>query len=281
MNLNLQQMNYVKVIAETKSINKASKSLHISQPALTKQLKLLEKELGTTLFKRSKSGVLLTSDGDIFLREAEIILDHVTRLKQRFTKKDVKKTIKIAALPSIANNLLPEIIQKFNSLEYKVVLHVVGTSQEIENLLLAKEIDVGFGQDVKEKDYVYTFLNEPYFVIALASSEFSKVPSISLAQLTEQNLILPTSPCDIRNSLDQYLRQEDIVLNNTMEIGENDVILKLVKNGVGVTILPEMSIRRLEQGLKAIPLIDNEFSRKISLLTYSTNIFTLVNESLR
>ncbi|SOC25110.1 DNA-binding transcriptional LysR family regulator [Ureibacillus xyleni] len=279
--MNLQQMNYVKVIAETKSINKASKSLHISQPALTKQLKLLEKELGTTLFKRSKSGVLLTSDGDIFLREAEIILDHVTRLKQRFTKKDVKKTIKIAALPSIANNLLPEIIQKFNSLEYKVVLHVVGTSQEIENLLLAKEIDVGFGQDVKEKDYVYTFLNEPYFVIALASSEFSKVPSISLAQLTEQNLILPTSPCDIRNSLDQYLRQEDIVLNNTMEIGENDVILKLVKNGVGVTILPEMSIRRLEQGLKAIPLIDNEFSRKISLLTYSTNIFTLVNESLR
>nr|WP_198044600.1 LysR family transcriptional regulator [Lysinibacillus timonensis] len=279
--MNLQQLNYVKVIAKTKSINKAAKSLHISQPALTKQLKLLEDELGTTLFERSKSEVFLTPNGEVFLTEAETILDKISSLKQRFTKNYHIKTIKMAALPSIANNLLPEVIQKLNSLEYKVTLHVVGTSEEIESLLLEKEIDIGFGQDVKDKDYVYTIINEPYFVIALASSEFSKVNSISLGQLTKQNLILPTFPCDIRKSLDLYLRKEEIVLKKMMEIGENDLVLKLVKNGVGITILPEMSMRNLDQCLKAIPLKNDGFSRKISLLTYSKEIVNLINDSLR
>lgn len=269
-------MNYVKKIAENKSINKASKSLHISQPALTKQLKLLEDELGTTLFERNKSGVILTRDGELFLTEANMILRKVSKLKQIFTKEEINKTIKIAALPSIASNLLPEIIQKLSSLEYKVILQVVGTSQEIENLLLAKEIDIGFGQDVNEKEYVYTFFNEPYFVIAHVSSKISQVHSISFDQLTEQNLILPTFPCDIRNSLEQYLSQEELILNKTMEIGQNDLILNLVKNGVGVTILPEMMIRGLDQSLKPIPLENKNFSRKISLLTYSTKILNLI-----
>ncbi|MEH7114454.1 LysR family transcriptional regulator [Neobacillus niacini] len=278
--MNLQQMNYVKKIAEMKSINKASKSLHISQPALTKQLKLLEDELGTTLFERNKSGVILTRDGEIFLTEAEMIVRKVLNLKQRFTNKEVNNTIKIAALPSIASILLPEIVQKLSSLEYKVTIQVVATSQEIESLLLAKKIDIGFGQDVKENDYVYTFLNEPYFLIALASSEISQVHSISSELLTEQNLILPTFPCDIRKSLEKYLSQEEIVVKKTMEVGQNDLILKLVKNGVGVTILPEMMIRSLDQDLIAIPFENKGFSRKISLLTYSTKIVNLINESL-
>ena len=54
--MNLQQLYYVRQIAEAKSINKASKALYISQPALTKQLKLLENELAVTLFERSKKG---------------------------------------------------------------------------------------------------------------------------------------------------------------------------------------------------------------------------------
>ncbi len=99
--MNLQQLYYVRQIAEAKSINKASKALYISQPALTKQLKLLENELAVTLFERSKNGVRLTNEGDLFLDEAEKILNQVGSLKQQFLEHN-EKVLHIAALPSKA-----------------------------------------------------------------------------------------------------------------------------------------------------------------------------------
>jgi LysR family transcriptional activator of glutamate synthase operon len=277
--LNLQQMNYVKKIAETKSINKASKALHISQPALTKQLKLLEDELRTTLFERSKSGCKLTKEGELFLIEAEIILNQVYSLKQQCIEKREKKVINLGALPSIATHFLPTIVQKLNNLGYKINIHVTDTSNQIKSLLSDRKIDAGFGQDVEERDYVYSILIEPYYVIVPNSNPLKKAQSISLSELTNQNMIVPTLPCDIRKSLDNYLNRKGIVIENIMEVGQNDSILSLVKHGVGLTILPEMTINALDKSVKAIPLNNKEFNRKISLLTYSKKLHHIIKGS--
>lgn len=274
--LNLQQMYYVKKIAETKSINKASKALHISQPALTKQLKLLEAELESKLFVRSKNGCILTTEGEFFLNEAEIILNQVQSLKQQFIKKSEKKVINIGALPSIATHFLPVIVQKLNNLGFKITIHVTDTSNQIQSLLTERKIDVGFGQDLEERDYVYSILIEPYFVIVPNSSPLARVQSISLSELTNQNMILPTLPCDIRKSLDDYLNLQGIIIENIMEVGQNDSILSLVKNEVGLTILPEMTINSLDKSVKAIPLKNKDFNRRISFLTYSKKLHDLI-----
>lgn len=260
--LNLQQMNYVKVIAETKSINKASKVLHISQPALTKQLKLLEDELETTLFERNKNGCELTKEGESFLNEAEIILNQVHSLKQQFIEKREKKVINIGALPSIATHFLPAIVQKLNKLGYKINIHITDTSNQIQSLLFNRKIDAGFGQDLEEREHVYSILIEPYYVIVPNTSPLTKALSISLSELTNQNMILPTLPCDIRKSLDDYLNRQGIIIENIMEVGQNDSILSLVKNDVGLTILPEMTINALDKNIKAIPLKNKQFNTK-------------------
>ncbi|WP_257348721.1 LysR family transcriptional regulator [Pseudalkalibacillus decolorationis] len=277
--MNLQQMNYVKKVAETKSINKASKALHISQPALTKQLKLLEDELETRLFERNKNGCILTKEGELFLNEAEIILNQVQSLKQQFIKKSEKKVINMGALPSIATHFLPAIVQKLNNFGYKINIHVTDTSNQIQSLLSERKIDVGFGQDLEERDYVYSILIEPYYVIVPNSSPLTKAQSISLNELTNQNMILPTLPCDLRKSLDDYLNQQNIIIENIMEVGQNDSILSLVKNDVGLTILPEMTINTLDKSVKAMPLKNKEFNRKISLLTYSKKLHDLIKGS--
>jgi DNA-binding transcriptional LysR family regulator len=272
-------MIYVKKISETKSINKASKDLHISQPALTKQLKLLEDELETTLFERNKYGCKLTKEGQFFLNEAERILNQVHSLKQQFIEKREKKVINIGTLPSIATHFLPAIVQKLNKLGYKINIQITDTSNQIQSLLSHRKIDVGFGQDLEERDYVYSILIEPYYVIVPNSSPLTKAQSISLKELTNQNMILPTLPCDIRKSLDDYLNRQGIFIENIMEVGQNDSILSLVKNDVGLTILPEMTINSLDKNIKAIPLQNKDFNRKISLLTYSKKLRELIKGS--
>lgn len=275
--MNLQQLYYVRQIAEAKSINKASKALYISQPALTKQLKLLENELAVTLFERSKNGVRLTNEGDLFLDEAEKILNQVGSLKQQFLEHN-EKVLHIAALPSIATFLLPAIIKKMNDSGYKANILVLNTSDEIESLLSEGKIDAGFGQDVVEKDYVYPILVESYYVIVHNSNPLADHQSISLGELVNQNIILPSLPCDIRKALDCNLNQQGIILENIVEVGQNDPILSLVKAGVGLTILPKMAIK--SKSVKAVPLKDKEFTRSISLLTYSKKLQRLINSCL-
>lgn len=273
--MNLQQLYYVKKIAESKSINEASKVLHISQPALTKQLKLLENELSIALFERSKNGVRLTNEGNLFLIEAEEILNRVDSLKQYFLEPKTK-VLNIGTLPSIATYFLPDVIKKMNDQGYKANLLIVNTSDEIKSLLSEGKIDAGFGQDVGANDYVYPILIEPYYIVVPDSNPLANYQSISLCELASQNIILPSLPCDIRKALNYYLEQQGITLENTVEVGQNEPILSLVKAGIGLTILPEMAISNLNKDIKAIPLRNKEFTRSISLLTYSEKLKNLI-----
>lgn len=273
--MNLQQLYYVKKIAESKSINEASKVLHISQPALTKQLKLLENELSIALFERSKNGVRLTNEGNLFLIEAEEILNRVDSLKQYFLEPKTK-VLNIGTLPSIATYFLPDVIKKMNDQGYKANLLIVNTSDEIKSLLSEGKIDAGFGQDVGANDYVHPILIEPYYIVVPDSNPLANYQSISLCELASQNIILPSLPCDIRKALNYYLEQQGITLENTVEVGQNEPILSLVKAGIGLTILPEMAISNLNKDIKAIPLRNKEFTRSISLLTYSEKLKNLI-----
>ncbi len=76
-NLNLNTLKYFYEIANTKNITKASHNLNISQPALTKALKLLEEELNTKLFNRSKKGVILTDEGEILYEYTKKMLQNL------------------------------------------------------------------------------------------------------------------------------------------------------------------------------------------------------------
>ena len=269
--MTLQQMLYVKIIAETQSINKASQVLHLSQPALTKQLKLLENELGAILFERNQNGVRLTKEGVTFLNDAKRILNDVNSLNQQFSGSK-SKVLYIAALPSISTYLLPSVITSLQSHGYKTNLLVTNTSDEIERLFFERKIDAGFVQDVEKNDYAYPILKEPYCLVVPANSSLVGCKSVGFEELVNRAMILPSYPCDIRKALDNYLNQHEIALEASIEIGQNEPILSLVKANGGLTILPEMMVRNLNNDLKAIPFKDKGFGRKLSLLTYTKKL---------
>ncbi len=89
-------------VKNTRSLSKASKILHISQPALSKQIQRLEADLEVTLLKRSAQGVELTEAGELFIKRMLPILEHIHEVKAEMKKFQEKRNISIGILPSLA-----------------------------------------------------------------------------------------------------------------------------------------------------------------------------------
>jgi DNA-binding transcriptional LysR family regulator len=89
--MTLLQLKLFAVVAKHQNMTKASREVHLSQSAISQQLKLLEKECGIKLFNKASRGIKLTEAGCLFLPDVELILSQVERLKEKFNKTNIKK----------------------------------------------------------------------------------------------------------------------------------------------------------------------------------------------
>ncbi len=81
------------IVARQLNLRKTAEQLHVSEPAISQQLSLLEEDFGVKLHKKSGAGIVLTEEGKIFLDDAENILLHVKRLREKFRKKGMKRRV--------------------------------------------------------------------------------------------------------------------------------------------------------------------------------------------
>lgn len=147
----------LKVLLEVKkhlNFSKASEALFITQPAVSKHIKALEDELGVQLFERTKQGVKLTLEGEKYSLFAEEILNLYEEGK--FVMNQVNNTyegtLKIGASTTIAQYILPKILAQFASQHKGIeIILINNNTEEIENLLIQKKIDVGFIEGVSGK----------------------------------------------------------------------------------------------------------------------------------
>ncbi|MEG1589900.1 LysR family transcriptional regulator [Chryseobacterium sp.] len=147
----------LKVLLEVKkhlNFSKASEALFITQPAVSKHIKTLEDELGVQLFERTKQGVKLTLEGEKYSLFAEEILNLYEEGK--FVMNQVNSTyegtLKIGASTTIAQYILPKILAQFASQHKGIeIILINNNTEEIENLLIQKKIDVGFIEGVSGK----------------------------------------------------------------------------------------------------------------------------------
>ncbi|SFG30811.1 LysR family transcriptional regulator [Oribacterium sp. WCC10] len=123
--MKISSLKYFIAIAETGSINKAAKKLFVAQPSLTKSIKLMESELGVTLFERNKSGIQLTSEGEKIYKEAQIVLDYYNGWKQ-LSKENDPMTIYAYTHISLVGFLIPKLHIPFQRNHTNVLLKYQG-----------------------------------------------------------------------------------------------------------------------------------------------------------
>ena len=139
--MEFRQLNYVTEIARQKSFTKAAEKLYITQPNISKQVRLLEDELETTLFIRTPHQVEITPDGEIFCRRAQQILDDFDSLLKDFHHQtsQEKAILNIAVFPAFQRVGIAKKLQMF----YREHLNVLGTIRMADNFAAYDDLDNG------------------------------------------------------------------------------------------------------------------------------------------
>ncbi len=280
----LRQIYYFITIVQTgNNFSEAAKRLGIKQPPLSQSIQALEKMLTTCtatevkLFNRRKRPVDLTPAGQVFLEEVQLAFTHLDRAiaQAGHASRGEIGRLMIGFNNSIANSILPEVLQQFRNQFPTVDLELREVTIHDEILLLkAHQLDVIFQRSpyVHETDSDLCFLPilEEYFVVALpAHHPLAQHAKIPLPALQDYPIILP--PLDILPfyenviQLCQEMGFEPTILSTVVVTGVV-AMLSLVAAGVGVAILPNHVQTLRREGVVYRAIQDAKLSRQIAVV---------------
>lgn len=243
--MELRQIRYFVVAAEELHFGRAAERLKMTQPALSKQIMALEKDLGVQLLARTKRVVQLTHAGQVFLERARSLLGLTEEMIQatRRTARGEEGQLNIGVTPPATQTILPGLLRTFSDRFPKVALNLslLGTESQVA-ALNQRQIDVGFlHPPIDERGLALHHLHEEDFVAVLPKDhrllQYEKIP---LAQFAgESFLILPRheSPV-IYDQFVQFCQQLgfDPIVREVMSLQTR---LCLVAAGIGISFVSE------------------------------------------
>lgn len=267
-----------------KSLTKASEQLNMTQPALSKLIRNLEKELGVTLFSRTVTGVELTEAGIQLKERIEPILDEIHVLVDDLRTANKNNKLKIAVLPSIATYYLPERMSIINQSFPGVQLVVANTSDEVIQLLASGDVQLVIAENGKlpmRHLWQSILFEEPYYCIVPETSRFSTDRPIYISELLEEPLIVYPSNCDIRAAIVRNYLEKGGQPKVSLEIPFSESILAFVNTGTGITIAPQMIANQSHRyGLKSVRVYDFDEPRRVAVMARSEALGKLLYKVL-
>jgi DNA-binding transcriptional LysR family regulator len=244
--MELRHLRYFVAVADEKHFTRAAKRLHIAQPPLSRQIQLLEEELGVELIEKGTRPVKLTEAGAFFHVHAQELLAKAAELKtmtQRVGK--IERTLSIGFVASTLYGLLPRIVRCYRAQHphVEVTFNEMTTMQQIQ-ALKDGVIDVGFGR-VKSEDVNIRriVLREERLIVALpaAHPRAASSDAMSLVDLqSECLLVYPKSPRpSFADQVLSVLSERSITPQKIVEVRELQIAIGLVAAGQGVAIVPD------------------------------------------
>ena len=272
--LNLNHLVSFLAVAEWQSFRVSAQRLHISQAALSVQIRQLEETLRVPVFHRTTRSVTLTEEGGRLLRVARLLAQEVTSVASDFREEAALRrgVATLATTPSIAARLIPPVLHALTESHpgIKIQLLVKDSSNAIAATVQQNEADIGLVNFTEQlKDLQVTRLLEDKFVAVVPASikKLASLKSVTLRQLSEFPLLLQSRGSTMRELLDVHFRELGLSVNVRQEVLHAEVLAALVGHGVGVAILPLGSLATLKlEGAKVIRLRDVR-SRFVGLIT--------------
>jgi LysR family transcriptional regulator, transcription activator of glutamate synthase operon len=272
--MEFRQLKYFIEVAKYEHFSKAADSLHIAQSALSRQIGLLEKELGVELFEREGRNVKLTPIGKMFADKAVIALktiDDAKRLIEEYVDPE-HGTIRIGFPSSIASGTLPTIISAFKQRYPDVKFHLrQGSYPFLIEGTKRREIDIAFigPVPVSDPDLHANILYSEQFVVLLPSHHpLAKESRISLNRLQKESFVLFPEDFILRKIVVDACHQAGFRPIIPV-VGEDlDTIKGLVSAGVGITILPETTLsENMPRGTVKVRINNPEVKRTVGVIT--------------
>ena len=246
------RLHVFRLVAESRSLTKASKALHLSQPAVTKHIKLLEEELRLPLFVRSSSGVALTEAGTVFLQHVkETEKSRATVLEKLQAPVGLLTgRLRLGSSMTIASYYLPEVLVRFKAKYASVTCDVVqGNTDLIVGLLLDQRIELGLveGPCRRREIQVRPFYEDEIVWIAAPSDVLTKIKNPTPKALLERPVIARELGSGTRRVVEMALRQQGFALSHfriEQELPSTESIKRMVAAGAGIGYVSRLSVEQ-------------------------------------
>lgn len=247
--MNNRQMEYFVRIAELGSFRRASESLRIAQPALTRHIKNLEADLGVELFNRRSDGVVLTSAGGLLLERARVILRQTQQARADVMAHGTvpSGSVGFGAPPSIAQMLFGPLAAAYQSSYPQVLLRFQDGVGHLFDWLVNEEIDLAIlpsSRLTETRSFCRKpLVSEPVYVVG-APGRLPLGRECGVADVTALPLVLTPAPSTVRSWLDELVRADGHTLQVVAETESSQVQKDLVRAGLGFAVLPHSAVHR-------------------------------------
>lgn len=280
--MKLQQLRFFKAVAEHDfNISAAAEALYTSQPGVSKQIKLLEEELGVPLFQRSgKTLTQLTEAGSAVLERAENILTEVANIKSLSDDYERAREgeLTIATTHTQARYVLPEIVSQFRQEWPGINFHLQqGTTEQITQMLETGQADLAIAsgpvQTADSIEVTPCYHWHRVLLVPKAHPLATQGTPISIEDLAAEPLITYSFSIGRESSLLRAFRQQQAKANVVLTARDADVIKTYVRLGMGVGLIAEMAVEAADSEFRALR-VDHLFDPITTWVAYRTDTVT-------
>ncbi len=269
--MELRHLIYFEAAARHQHISRAAAELTVAQPALSKQIRDLERELGVELFERVGRNVRLTEAGQALLDHARAILAQVeaARAEMRERVGLRRGRASIGAPPTVGTHLLPGILALFNQRYPGLEIWMrEGGTQMLLKLLEAGELDLAVVTlPVADRTLAISPLfTEELVIVVSPAHPLAGQELVALADLVDQPFLLNPQGYEIRDIALAACRQAGFTPRVVLDGGEIDMVLSMAAAGLGIALLPRLALEGNER-LIALRVSDRELRRTMALVS--------------
>lgn len=278
--MNLYQLNYFKIIAETQNMTRASEIIGIAQPALSKSLVNLEKELGINLFDRVGRGIILNENGKILLHYSNKIAKTLSEAKSILNNNNTnnKKTIRLCLYSATA--LFPTIIRNFKDIYSDIQFKIIQNTNPdgVDEDFDIKISSVGLHQITPPNSTI--LLNEGICVAVSMLNPLSKYDLLSFNMIENKEFIALNNNRSWGKICEAVLNSSGIIIHPAMIVDNPITAFEFVKKDLGIMLIPQYTHGyNAEKSVKVIPIKELVDKRSMYIqLNYTDNVPEHISE---
>lgn len=287
--MDIKQLRYFIAIAEEKNITAAANRLHMSQPPLSILLKQLEDELGVKLMERHGKSMELTDKGTLLYQRALQLVNSVEEIKNELHEtEEGKRGVLSVGINTLSVSGFSEILHSFHKKYPLVSLKVVqNDSLYLSEMVKSRAIEMAFVRlPLEHRGLTYHhLLNEPFVFVSNKEAQIT-----SLEEISRIPLIIPsTEGLGIYHTISEAFTKQKLSLTRIGECSDMHVLMEMVKNGMGVTIVPKSVFDVYgDKSIYSTPIKDTSMSSSLGIIwlehhfvsTPAKNFMGLVKEAL-
>ena len=270
--MNLERLQIFYAVAIEKSFSKAAKKVNKTQSAVSQSIRLLENEIGESLFNRNNRSVILSEAGEILFEHATTIIDSIEVAQVRIDslKNLSEGELVISSSMTSACYMLPEVLKKFKDMYpgIKIILKN-GLSDQAADMVVSKESDIGIVMLpihnpkletiplVVREDVIITSIDHP----------LSKRKELKVSSLLDYEFILLDKEAHTRQYINNHFDSLGAIPKVAMEVGNMEIIKQMVILNFGISVIPRIAVRREEgRTLNVQRVFKKDECRKIGLV---------------